>query len=80
MDAVRQMRDDVKNYIETADEKVVKMIHAMLGADASDEADWWESMPDEVKKDAEEALRQSDKDEVMSFDEVQLKYPQWFSK
>lgn len=30
MDAVKQMRKDVKKYIDTADPKVVKMVHAML--------------------------------------------------
>ena len=30
MDAVKQMRMEVKKYIDTADVKVVKMVHAML--------------------------------------------------
>jgi hypothetical protein len=55
MDSVKQMRRDVKKYIDTANEKVVKMIHAMLEVDA--EADWWDAMPNDVKADVEEAIQ-----------------------
>lgn len=72
------MRKDVKKYIDTADEKVVKMVHAMLGVDA--EADWWDSMPDSVKANVEIALKQADKGEVLSHEEVKKKFPQWFTK
>lgn len=78
MSAVQQMRKDVKKYIDTADEKVVKMVHAMLEVDA--EADWWDSMPDSVKANVEIALKQADKGEVLSHEEVKKKFPQWFTK
>ena len=78
MNAVKQMRKEVKKYIDTADEKVVKMIHAMLEVDA--EADWWDAMPDTVKADVELAIRQADKGEVISHEEVKKKFPQWFTK
>ena len=72
------MRKEVKKYIDRADEKVVKMVHAMLEVDA--EADWWDAMPDNVKTDVEAAIRQADKGELISHGEVKKKYPQWFSK
>lgn len=68
MDAVNQMRKEVKKYIDTADEKVVKMMHAMLEVGA--DADWWDSMPEEVKADIEIAISQADKGEVLSHAEV----------
>lgn len=34
MASVKQMRLDVKKYIETADENVVKIMHALLKGDA----------------------------------------------
>jgi hypothetical protein len=80
MDALNKMREDVKTYIDAADEKVVKMVHAMLEVNADEDADWWKSMPDEVKQEVEEAIGQSDRDEVMTHEEVKKKYPQWFSK
>lgn len=39
MDAVKQMRREVKKYIDTADTKVLKMVHAML--EVEKESDWW---------------------------------------
>jgi len=72
------MRKEVKKYIDTADEKVVKMVHAMLEVDA--DADWWDAMPEEVKADVEIAIRQADKGDVLPHDEVKKKYPQWFTK
>ena len=78
MNAVKQMRKDVKKYIDTADDKVVKMVHAMLEVDAED--DWWDSMPDEVKADIEIAIKQADKGEVFTHEEVKKKHTQWFTK
>jgi uncharacterized protein HemY len=72
------MRRDVKKYIDTADEKVVKMVHAMLEVDA--DADWWDTIPKELKNDIEIALRQADKGDVLSHEEVKKRHPQWFTK
>lgn len=68
MNAVTKMRKEVKKYIDTADEKIVKMVHAMLEVDA--EADWWDSMPDDVKADIDEAIKQADKGELIPHEEV----------
>jgi predicted transcriptional regulator len=78
MDAVKQMRKDVKKYIDTADSKVVKMMHAMLEVDA--EAGWWDEMPDDVKADVEEAIRQADNGEAIPHAEVKKKYAKWFTR
>ncbi len=47
MEAVEQLRIEVKKYIDRADEKVVRMVHAMLEANADE--NWWDEMPDDVK-------------------------------
>jgi hypothetical protein len=78
MDAVKKMRSEVKKYIDTADEKVVKMMHAMLEVDA--EADWWDAMPDEVRQEIELSMKQADKGEVLTHEQVKKKYPQWFTR
>jgi predicted transcriptional regulator len=78
MDAVKKMRNEVKKYIDTADEKVVKMMHAMLEVDA--EADWWDAMPDEVRQEIELSMKQADKGEVLTHEQVKKKYPQWFTR
>lgn len=78
MDALKQMRIDVKKYIDTADDKVVKMVHAMLEVDA--DSDWWDEMPDNVRADVEESIRQADRGDVLTHEEVKKKYEKWFAK
>ena len=43
MNSEKIMREEVKKYIDTADVKVVKMIHAILEVDADN--DWWIQCP-----------------------------------
>ena len=62
MNPEKIMRQEVKKYIDTADVKVVKMMHAMLEADADN--DWWDTMPDKVKADVDAALTESKKGQV----------------
>ena len=62
----------MKKYIDTADVKVVKMMHAMLEVDADN--DWWDTMPDNIKADVEEALAESEKSETSSHSAIQKRY------
>jgi predicted transcriptional regulator len=78
MDTVKIMRQEVKKYIETADEKVVKMMHAMLEVDA--DSDWWDIMPEKVKADVEAALLESEKGQVTPHEEIQKRYKKWLAK
>ena len=41
MNALKQMRLEVKKYIDSADTKVVKMVHAML--EVEKESGWWQN-------------------------------------
>lgn len=68
MDALKTMRREVKKYIDTADVKVVKMMHAMLKVDADN--DWWDAMPDNIKDDVTIAVQESEKGEVISHAEI----------
>lgn len=47
MKGVTALRKEVKRYIDTADVKVVKMIHAML--EVEQESDWWDELSEEAK-------------------------------
>ena len=78
MNAEKLMRQEVKKYIDTADVKVVKMMHAMLEVDADN--DWWEAMPDNVKKDVEAALIESEKGQIVPHAEIQKRYKKWIVK
>lgn len=78
MEQVKDLRNEVVKYIETADEKTVKMIHAMLEVDA--EENWWDEMPDIVKADVEVAMLESERGEGINHEEVKKTYSQWFAK
>lgn len=78
MNAEKIMRQEIKKYIDTADVKVVKMVHAMLEVDADN--DWWDAMPDNVKADVEAALIQSEKGQVTPHGEIQKRYQKWLVK
>jgi len=73
-----ELRKEVKMYIDHADERVVKMMYAMLEKDA--ETDWYDEMPDEIKAELEESIAQADRGQVMIHAQVKQKYPQWFTK
>jgi TRAP-type C4-dicarboxylate transport system substrate-binding protein len=78
MDRLKTMRQEVKKYIETADAKVVKMMHAMLEVDADNS--WWDSLPAEIKTDLETAMAESEKEEVTTHAEIQKRYKKWVVK
>ena len=65
---LKELRQEVKKYIDHADEKVVKMVFAMLETDA--EESWWADMPDEIKADLEESIAQSQRGQTMTHEQV----------
>lgn len=78
MSTVTSLRRDVKKYIETADDRVVKMVHAMLEADK--EADFWDELPASVKADVKVAIKQSAQGKGKPHSEVMKKYQKWITK
>jgi uncharacterized protein HemY len=78
MNTVPTLRKAVKKYIETADERVVKMVHAMLEAD--NEADFWDELPETAKADVEIAVQQAERGEGKPHQTVMRKYKKWTTK
>lgn len=78
MNSVASLRKDVKKYIETADGRVVKMVHAMLEADK--QTDLWDELPATVKADVKIALKQSAQGKGNTHKEVMKKYKKWSTK
>lgn len=78
MSPEKVMRQEVKRYIDTADVKVVKMLHAMLEVDA--ENDWWDTVPDKIKSDIDAALLESENGDVIPHEEIKKRYQKWIVK
>lgn len=75
---MKQMRKEVKKHIDTADEKTVKMVYAMLEAEQED--DWWDKLPPKVRTEIDEALAELDKGKGIPHEVVLKKYSKWFSR
>jgi hypothetical protein len=78
MDSMPTLRKAVKKYIETADERVVKMVHAMLEADSKTE--FWDELPATVQADVHAAIEQADKGAGKAHQTVMRKYKKWTTK
>lgn len=78
MDSMPTLRKAVKKYIETADERVVKMVHAMLEADSK--TDFWDELPATVQADVHAAIEQADKGAGKPHQTVMRKYKKWTTK
>jgi predicted transcriptional regulator len=78
MTSIEILRKEVKEYIQHADEKIVKMVHAMLETDV--ENDWWERMPDAVKADVEAAIKEADEGKLIPHEEIRKRYSKWLTK
>lgn len=78
MKGVTTLRKEVKRYIDTADEKVVKMIHAML--EVEQESDWWDELSEEAKASIDQGLKDVQAGRVIPHDVVMKKYRKWLSK
>ncbi len=72
------LREQVKKYIDDADDKTVKMVYAMLEAEHS--YDFWDELPARVKGSLDEAIKQADEGQLISHDDVMKKYDKWLSK
>ena len=81
------MRKEVKKYIDLADERMLKAIHAMLETDLEEEIsdkeisdDWWDEMSDEERASVEEGIKQLENGEGIPHEEVMKKYSKWLTK
>ena len=74
----KDIRTEVKDYIDNADDRIVKIIHAMLEADK--EQDWWDEISTEEKSSIDRGLRQLEQGKGIPHEEVIKKHAKWFTK
>ncbi|MBS1509577.1 MAG: hypothetical protein JST86_01955 [Bacteroidetes bacterium] len=77
MTEIALLKKQVKKYLDTADEKVVKMVHAMLEVNA--EKDWWDALPKSAKTSIAKGLKEAESGKVTPHKEVMKKYKKWLS-
>ena len=76
MREVKILRQQVKKYIDNADERTLKILYAML--EAGQETDWATQISKGEKRSLEEALKQAERNQVISHEEVMKKHKRWF--
>jgi predicted transcriptional regulator len=69
------LRKETKKYIDNADVKTVKMIHALL--EAEQESDWWDDLAPPEKASIERGLKEVEEGKVVSHETVMKKYKKW---
>ena len=75
MAPVDVLRKQVKKYIDDADDKTVQMVYAML--EAEHKYDFWDELPEKVKSDIDEAIKQADNGQLVAHEDVMKKYAKY---
>jgi len=75
---LKELRQEVKRYIDHADERVVKMVYALLETDAENELH--EDIPSNILEEIKEAIEQANTGQVMTHEDVRKKHAQWFTR
>ena len=76
--SIAALKKEVKKNIDKADERVLKIVNALLLADQ--EEDWYNELPDEVKVDLDISLQQEKEGLLTPHADVMKKYKKWHTK
>ncbi len=74
------LREQVKESINNADAKSLKMVQAILEIDQADDEDWWDELPREVQSMLNAAIKEGEEGKGITHEQMVEKYAQWFKK
>jgi predicted transcriptional regulator len=66
------LKKEVKKYVDNADERTLKIVHAML--EAEQDFDNWNELPAELKASISRGLKQADSGQLIPHEEVVKMY------
>ena len=72
MATATNIREEVNHYLENADERMLKIVHAILEADANE--DFWDELPNSVQQNIHTAINQSEQGLGNTHEEIMNKY------
>ena len=75
---VKELKKEVKKYIDQADERMIKAIYAMLEADQHE--DWWNTISDGEREAIDTGLKQMEEGKTTPHEVVMKKYSKWLTK
>jgi predicted transcriptional regulator len=70
------LREHVKQYIDRADEKSLRLVQAILEIEEGE--DWWDELPKEIRNLLETSISDGDAGKGIPHEEMVKKYSQWF--
>ena len=68
MDTLSTLKAEVKEYVDKANDYDLKRIIDTINTNATE--GWWDTLPLNVKKDTEEALKQADNGQLIAHETV----------
>jgi predicted transcriptional regulator len=75
---IKTIRKEVKEYINHADDRMIRAIHAMLEADQA--GDWWDEITDAQKASIAKGLNDMEKGKTIPHEEMVKFYGKWLTK
>ena len=75
---VRELKNEVKKYIDHADVRMIKAVYAMLEADQH--RDWWDEISAGERMAIETGLKQMEQGKTTPHEKVMEKHRKWLSK
>ncbi|WP_419801695.1 hypothetical protein [Mucilaginibacter sp.] len=67
-----QLKQSIIQTLDQADEKTLRMLQAILQIHL--EHDFWDDLPDEIKNEVEESIKQGERGEGITHEEMMKKY------
>ena len=75
---VAELRMDLHNMIDKiTDSNILNALKTLLSSKSLSQADWWETISDEERAEIEQGLKEAEKGELVSHEEVMTKYKKW---
>jgi predicted transcriptional regulator len=75
---VKALKQQIKKYIDAADERMLRIVFTMLEADT--EKDWWDDLPKEVQDSIDEGLKDIEEGNFITHEEFMKRNERWFKK
>lgn len=72
------LRKQVKNLVENADEKTLRIIYNLF--EINKQEDWWNEISEEQRTAIQEAIHEADKGKVIPHSEMEKLYHKWLRK
>lgn len=72
MSETEQLKQNIIQSLDQADEKVLRMVQSILQIDQ--EHDFWDDLPEEIRNEVDEAIKEADRGGGISHEEMMKKY------